>query len=134
MKTKSPIIAQQLLRFVLKKEERFHRIGDFEEVFQYTAENEGWYSAWKWYWTQVVRSIPNFFMNSIFWSGIMLRNYFKTALRNIKSQKVFSFINITGLAIGLTCSILIFLFISHELSFDKFHTRADRIYRVIRFT
>lgn len=131
MKLKSPKIAQFLLQFILKKEERFHRIGDFEEVFQHTVEIDGRFSAWIWYWSQVIRSIPNFFMNSFFWSGIMLRNYFKTAIRNIKNQKVFSFINITGLAIGLACSILIFLFISHELSFDKYHTKADRIYRVI---
>jgi putative ABC transport system permease protein len=131
MKTRSPKIAQQLLRFVLRKEDRLHRLGDFEEVFQNTAEMYGKFSAWCWYWSQVFRSIPNFFINSFIWSGIMLKNYFKTALRNLRNQKVFSFINITGLAIGLACSILIYIFISYELSFDKYHTKASRIYRVI---
>ena len=46
-------------------------------------------------------------------------------------KKAFSFINIVGLSIGLTCCILIFLYVKYELSFDSFHTRADRIYRVV---
>ncbi len=60
----------------------------------------------------------------------MLKNYFKIALRNLKKDKVYSFINIFGLAIGITCCLLILLYISDELSYDNFHAKADRIYRV----
>jgi len=60
----------------------------------------------------------------------MLKNYFKTAFRNIWKNKIFSFINIFGLAIGLACCILMFLFISNELSYDKFNVHAGNIYRV----
>ena len=60
----------------------------------------------------------------------MLKNYLKIALRNIAKQKGTSFINISGLAIGIACSILILLFVTHELSYDKFHEKADRIYRL----
>ena len=60
----------------------------------------------------------------------MLRNYFKTAWRNLTSQKVFSFINISGLALSLTAVWLIALYIADELSYDRYHERANRIYRL----
>ena len=61
----------------------------------------------------------------------MINNYLKIAIRNLRRQKGYSFINIIGLATGLVCCILIFLWIHHELNFDRFHQEADRIYRVI---
>jgi len=60
----------------------------------------------------------------------MLKNYLKIAFRNIKRHKGYSFINIAGLATGIACSILIYLFVAHELSYDKFHDQADNIYRL----
>jgi putative ABC transport system permease protein len=60
----------------------------------------------------------------------MLRNYFTIAWRNLWKNKIFSFINILGLSAGLTCCILMFLFIQHELSYDRFNRQADRIFRV----
>ncbi len=60
----------------------------------------------------------------------MLTNYFKVALRNFKTSKVFSFINIIGLAIGLTCFILITVFVYDELSYDRYTADAKDIYRV----
>jgi putative ABC transport system permease protein len=60
----------------------------------------------------------------------MLKNYFKIALRNIRKNKLYSFINIAGLTVGIICCILIGLFISSELSFDKFHKNADKLARI----
>ena len=60
----------------------------------------------------------------------MLKNYLRSAWRNIWRSKVFSTINILGLSIGLACCVLMFLFIQNELSFDKFHVHAKNIYRV----
>ncbi|MFW6128813.1 MAG: FtsX-like permease family protein [Candidatus Aminicenantaceae bacterium] len=60
----------------------------------------------------------------------MIKNYLKTAFRNIKRAKMISVLNILGLAVGMGCGLLIFLFIQHELSFDKFHDKHDQIYRV----
>src|SRR4051794_35673064 len=62
----------------------------------------------------------------------MLENYFKTAWRNLMKNKVFSFINILGLTIGITVCLMIFVFIMNEFSVDRFHERGDRIYRVMR--
>jgi len=59
----------------------------------------------------------------------MLKNYLKIALRNFLKHKGFSFINIFGLAVGIACCLLILLFVVDELSYDKYHEKADRIYR-----
>ena len=61
----------------------------------------------------------------------MFRSYFKTGLKNLIRNKSFSLINITGLATGLTCCLLLTLYLRHELSFDKFHSKGERIARVI---
>lgn len=62
----------------------------------------------------------------------MLANYLKTALRNLLRDRLTAFINISGLAISITTVLLIYLFIKDELSFDRYHSKADRIYRVTR--
>lgn len=60
----------------------------------------------------------------------MFKNYLKTAFRNLSKNKLYSGINIIGLTVGLAACLLIGVFINHELSYDKFNTRADRIVRV----
>ena len=61
----------------------------------------------------------------------MLRNYIITAIRNLFRNKLFSLINILGLAIGMAATLLITEYIVHELSYDQFHSRKDHIYRVV---
>jgi putative ABC transport system permease protein len=60
----------------------------------------------------------------------MFRNYFIVTVRNLFRNGFYSFINISGLAIGIACSILILLWVADETSFDKFHPKADRLYQV----
>ena len=62
----------------------------------------------------------------------MLKNYLKITWRNLKKNKVFSFINIMGLTIGITCCMLIFLYVVNEFSVDRFHAGNDRIFRLMR--
>lgn len=64
----------------------------------------------------------------------MLKNYFKISLRNIKKQKVYAFINIFGLAIGIACCTLIFTFLRHEMSYDSFHENQNSLFRLVRIT
>lgn len=61
----------------------------------------------------------------------MLRNYFKIAWRNISRHKVYTIINVLGLALGICACIVIYLITSYELSFDKFHPDKERIYRIV---
>ena len=61
----------------------------------------------------------------------MLKNYFKTAWRNIRKNKLFSFINILGLSIGIATCFIIMLYVQDELSYDRFNKNADNIARVV---
>src|SRR4029078_7031412 len=60
------------------------------------------------------------------------KNYLLLAIKHLKKQKVFSVINILGLTVGITCCLMIFLFIMNELSYDSFHKNGKNIYRVMR--
>ncbi|MBS9522804.1 ABC transporter permease [Litoribacter alkaliphilus] len=62
----------------------------------------------------------------------MFSNYFKIFLRNLRRNPTYMMINVLGLAVGMAASILIFLFVKHELSYDRYHEKAERIYRVSR--
>ena len=61
----------------------------------------------------------------------MIWNYLKIAFRSFRRHKVYSFINVAGLALGMACCVVLFLFIQHEWGFDRFHEHADRIHRVL---
>jgi putative ABC transport system permease protein len=61
----------------------------------------------------------------------MLRNYLKIALRNILKNKAFSIINISGLAVGMACCVLILLFVTDELTYDSYHEQAGNIFRMV---
>ncbi len=62
----------------------------------------------------------------------MLKNYLKIAWRNLRKHKLYSVINIVGLSVGVACSLMIALYVLHEVSYDKFHDKADNIYRLNR--
>src|SRR4028118_2080506 len=62
----------------------------------------------------------------------MLKNYLTVALRNLMRHKGYTFINVLGLTVGLACFLLIALYVKDELSYDRHHAHADRIYRVTR--
>ncbi|MDO9374297.1 MAG: ABC transporter permease [Ferruginibacter sp.] len=61
----------------------------------------------------------------------MIRNYLMTTYRSLAGSKINSFINITGLAFSIACCIFIYVFIKHEKTFDNFHSKADRIQRIV---
>jgi putative ABC transport system permease protein len=62
----------------------------------------------------------------------MFKNYFKAVVRNISKHKVYSVINILGLAVGLTCCILIYLYVADEISYDNFHKNNPSLFRLIK--
>lgn len=61
----------------------------------------------------------------------MLKNYLKIAIRNLQRNKVYASINVLGLALSMSCGILIFALVKHHLSFDNFHNNSNRIYRIV---
>ena len=106
-------------------------IGDFEEGFVFFSEEKGLLHARFWYWKQVLASLYSFVVGKCYWRLAMLKNYMKVALRNLIRHKGYSTINILGLAIGMASCVLILMWIHDELSWDRFHENADRLYRVV---
>ena len=125
-----PRLAQNLFRLFANKFEHETLIGDFDEMYQITLRERGRFFANQWYWRQVFRAMPAFSINTIYWSFYMFRNYLKVGLRTVKRQKIYSFINILGLAIGMACCLMIYLYVSYEMDYDKFYPDFSRIYRV----
>ncbi len=126
-----PKSAQWLLSRTINKDIRYSVIGDFNEIFASIENQEGINRARLWYWTQVAKSIPSFITDSLYWRFHMFQNYLKVAFRKMMRQKVFSLINIAGLAIGMAICILIFLWVQDELNYDRFHKNANNIYRIV---
>ena len=111
-------MAAWLLARVVHPDIRYTALGDFDEIYADLAETQGVAAARRWYWGQVGRSVPPFLLDSIRWKVIMLTNYVKLALRNLKRQKGYAFINVTGLAVGMACCLLIALYVHDERSGD----------------
>lgn len=116
--------------------------GDLLELFHYWVETDGLAVARQRYTWTVLRLLKPFskkeshiarhdHLSPSIFPG-MLQNYFKIAWRTVRNQWQYSLINTTGLAVGMACCILIFLYVRHERSYDRFHEGADRIYRIIR--
>src|SRR5690349_12030605 len=61
----------------------------------------------------------------------MFKNYLKTALRNLLRERASTIINLSGLTLGITCSLVLYLIVTYHNSFDTFHVNRDRIYRVV---
>jgi len=127
---KPPRIAERLLQIILFQEEPGEKLGDFEEGFHYELETKGSSKACIWYWSQVLKAIPLSLKNLFYWSFVMIKNYLKIAFRHIRRHKAYSILNITGLALGMACCILILLWVQDELSTDSFHEKIDSIYVV----
>jgi len=133
-KNKPPRIAEWLLYYLVNKEEREFISGDLKEFYLEMFGSSGRLKANLWYWGQIVKSFYHFLKDSNYWRIAMFKSYLKTAVRNLKRQKGYTFIKISGLAIGLAVCILLLLYIWDELSFDRFHKNADNIYRLIYYS
>jgi putative ABC transport system permease protein len=123
-------LARRAVAAVLGRGEHFAVVGDLEELYAGIAQERGTLQAQAWLWGQIVRSLPAYLTHLVYWSSVMIKNYFVTALRTIKKQKVFTFINVLGLAIGMAACLLALLYIRDELSYDTYNIKADRIHRV----
>ncbi len=126
----------KLLRFCLKEEYVEEIEGDMEELFQASLEETSPRMARLRYSLEMVKLLrptllKNFRTRPTFNQSAMLKNYSIVAWRNLVKKKAYSFINIFGLGLGIACCLLIFMFVKDELSYDNYHAKKDRIYRVI---
>jgi predicted permease len=126
-----PKPGQKLLSFLTRYEEEHSASGDCGEEFKERALERGRSRALIWYWGQVLYALAAYSKLSTLIGAAMLKNYIKITWRNIRNHKIYSFINIMGLAIGMACCILILLWIQDELSFEKFHDNYSDLYRTI---
>jgi putative ABC transport system permease protein len=130
-KLKPPRFAAWFLSRLLDPFVRDQALGDLEERFRFEARERGRLRARTWYRIQIGPVLKSYVENTLFWEASMFKSYLKTGWRNMKRQKGYSVINISGLALGMACSILIVFYIHHELSFDRFHENSERIFRVV---
>lgn len=127
-----PRLAGWLLARFLPHEDRINLSGDFSELYHHMVHSKNRFYAGMWLWAQILKSLPGFLSGSIYWRLSMFKNYLKIFFRNIIRYKGYSFINLVGLAAGIACCILIMLYVQDEISYDRFHEKYDRIYRVER--
>ena len=125
----------KLLRFFLKKEYVEEIEGDMEEIFYDNAEVLSLSKAkriYTWEMLKLLRpALLRNFKHVTFNPFVMYKNYLKIAWRNLIKKKAYSFINIFGLGLGIGCCFLIFMYVQDELSYDNYHEKGDRIYRVL---
>jgi len=110
--------------------------GDMEEVFFDNLKESSPRKAKLEYTVEMMKLlrpalIKNFKTTSTFNQSVMYKNYLKIAWRNLIKKKAYSAINIFGLGLGIACCLLIFMFVKDELSYDNYHEKGDRIFRVI---
>lgn len=129
-----PRLARAILEWFLKDELLEEVTGDLDEKFAATAKKKSLRRARLHYWFQVLNYFRPFAINTRIHqiSMPMFRNYMKIGWRNLLRNKTYSIINISGLAVGLACAMAIGLFIIDEYSYDRFHTNAKNIYRVVQ--
>ncbi|MHC4912751.1 MAG: ABC transporter permease, partial [Planctomycetota bacterium] len=126
----TPIIATWLFKLILPSNDLEYLLGDYHAVYSYILAKNGAFSAWLWFWHQLLKSTPAYLGLMLYWRISMFKNYLKIAIRNILRQKGYTFINVFGLAVGMACCIFILAYIVDEISFDRFHEQADNIYRI----
>jgi putative ABC transport system permease protein len=125
-----PKIFLWILHRLTVYEDLFAISGDYETEYAGICRDYGRVWAFLWLLWNTIQAVIYYSLFIIKWSTVMFRNYLKIAFRNVNRHKVFSFINIAGLTIGMTCVVLLLLWIQDELSFDKFHEKIDDIYLV----
>jgi putative ABC transport system permease protein len=124
-----PKSAEWMIRFCERELDEAKR-GDYEEIFHDCIEESGIRRGRCRFWFYILCSFFLSIKNYIYWRMMMFQNYFKVALRNLRGQRLYSAINIIGLAVGITCVLFILFYVQHELRYDRYHEKADRIYRL----
>lgn len=131
---KPPAWANKLLRRFLRDDLAEEVQGDLEEKFYADAKAKSAFRVKLGYWFQVLNYLRPFAFKKKRSAHLnqydMFQNYFKIASRNLLKQKLYSGINIAGLTLGLTCFMVILLYVQHEFSYDRFYPNTNRIYRV----
>ena len=131
MNMKPPKIAEWVIWMLTRSGNRSTLMGDLEEEYRCICEETGKMGANFWYMRQIVKPFMHFIGSRLLWAIVFSKHYIKIAIRNIRYQKVYAIVNITGLAVGMAAFLLIVLFVRNEKRYDRFHEHFDRIYRIV---
>lgn len=131
----SPPFAKRVLLYFLRDDLAEEVLGDLEEKFQETLKTKSLFRARLNYWYQVLHYLRPFAMRktktSSYIYSALFQNYAKVGFRNILKYKVFSFINVFGLAVAMSVCMLIILMLADQNRYDQFHDKKDRVYRIL---
>ena len=131
-----PKCAKQFLQWFIHRDLAEEVLGDLEEKFYAVLDQKSPLRVKLNYWYQVFNYLRPFALKKsrpYYPTQIdMYSHYFKVSWRNLLKKRLYSFINIGGLAIGISCFLLIYLFVQHELSYEGDFENADQIYRIIQ--
>ncbi|GHM99723.1 ABC transporter permease [Cytophagales bacterium WSM2-2] len=129
-----PKRAVRFLRWFCREDYIEEIEGDLTEIFEKEVGETPRKAKWKFVWSvikyfrpQFLKPFGNFYQSNSFG---MYKNYLKITLRVFNREKLYSLINVSGLALGFLCCLMIYLFIRDEISYDKFHQDGDRVYRI----
>jgi putative ABC transport system permease protein len=125
-----PSLAVWILSHISRHSERRAILSDFNEIYLELLKDHSLQKANLWYWSQVVKSLPMFLRLQFDWGRTMLKSYLKMSYRSLIHSKVFSFINLAGLTLGIACCVLILLWVFDEWSYDRFHANKNILYRI----
>ncbi len=125
-----PRLAEWLLNRINSEKRSVTFLGDLGEIYNEMFEGSGIFRAWIWYWFQVFVCIFMRIINAVYWSKAMFKSYLKITIRTLMKNKVFSVINISGIALSIAICLIIIIYIRDWRSADLFHANKNRIFRI----
>lgn len=102
----------------------------FEEMYARVAAEKGSAYAKSWILWQALKSLPGFLSHLVYWKLLMLKNTLGITLRSMLKNKFYFLIKVFGLAAGISCSMVVILYVTNELTYDTYHPDYERIYRI----
>ncbi|MCP4728407.1 MAG: hypothetical protein GY863_25445 [bacterium] len=130
MKNRPPEIAERIFSLLISQKDREYFFGEIGREYKEKYTAKGRISASLWYWGQLIKSLPSIINDHFRGNFGMIKNHIKIAFRNMRRQKLNTFISVFGLALSMACCIIILIWVTNELSFDRFHEKSERIYRI----
>jgi putative ABC transport system permease protein len=127
-----PKIAGLVLKALIPPHDFEYTIGVYEQSFLDIKRQKGKFSAQIWLFFQLCLAVPAFLKMKWAVRIAMIKNYIKASLRTIRRKKIYSLVNIFGLSLGFACCILTYVYVEHELSYDRFHENGDSLFRLVR--
>lgn len=124
------MIRTKIIGLLVHNSVRQAALEDFEDRFQAIVRDKNKIKAYVWFWGQIFLLIPKFARDSLDQGAATFSNFIKIAFRHMHKHKSYSFINIVGFTVSLALTFLILQILNDFFSYDRFHEKKDRIYRV----